>query len=258
MRTFIPALSLAATLAIAASAQANVIGPQQSLSGLLFDFNNQTDHSVVVGDKTFHHFTYAFTGDMPDSTAVNVIPFVDIDGNFGLRFQGGFGDRAGGAVSDALIGYQVDVDPQSGLTISDAHLAGNPASTGVGQVTITESWTPLDARGIPGNPEAVIWSTSPGNTIDPDTGLPLSDNKLNAAVSFLPNTYLSLIVLKDIKTDAGPALVNDVRNVSIADLSAIDQTFSQVPNNGGTPEPMTLSIFGLGAGALLFRRPRKA
>lgn len=251
-------------MAIAASAQAGVIGSSVYLSDLLFNPTNGSDPSVIVGDKIFHHFTYSATGNMPnltvDPTGVNVIPITDVAGNFGIRFQGGFGDNPGGSTSDALIGYTVDVDPNSGMQISDAHIVGDPASTGVGKVTVTETWTPIDQFGIPGDPEAIIWSTSPGSTIDPLTGLPRSDNKLNDAVSFLPNTYSSLIVTKDIKADAGPSLNGDVRNTSIADISVIDQTYSQtgVPNNGSTPEPMTLSIFGLGAGALLFRRTRKA
>ena len=261
MRNFIPVLSLAVTLAIAASAEANVIGPQQSLASLLFDSTTQTDHSLIVGDKIFHNFTYAFSGDMPDASAVNVIPYVDVAGNFGIRLQGGFGDRPGGGISDALLGYTVDVDPLAGMAISDAHLSGDPATTGVGRVSVTETWTPIDAAGLPGDPQAVITSVSPGSKIDPITGLPRADNTFYAAVDFLPNTYGSLLVLKDIKADAGPALVNGLNNVSIADVTVIDQTFSQtsgLPNNGAsTPEPMTLSIFGLGAGALLFRRTRK-
>ena len=264
MRGFLPILSLAATLAVAASAQAGVIGDSAYLSGLLFNPNTGADPSITVGDKIFHHFTYNASGDMPDLVAdpkgISVTPITDVAGNFGIRFTGGFGDNPGGSNSDAIIGYTVDVDPNSGLQISDAHIVGDPATSGVGKVSVTETWTPVDAFGLPGNPEAIIWSSSPGNTIDPNTGLPLPDNKLQDAVSFLPNTYPSLIVLKDIKADAGAALFNDLRNTSIADISVIDQTFSQtgIPNNGSTPEPMTLSIFGLGAGALLFRRSRKA
>lgn len=259
MRTYISVLSMAAALAISVSAQAGVIGPSQSLSGLLFDFNNQTDPSIVVGDKTFHHFTYSFTGDMPTPASVNVIPVVDVDGNFGIRFQGSFTDRPGGSASDVVLDYRVDVDPAAGMAISDAHLNGDPATSGIGRVVITETWTPINAFGIPGSPEAVIWSISPGAQIDPNTGLPLPDNSPGAFVSFLPNTYTSLLVTKDISVNAGPSVVGDITNVSLAEVSAIDQTFSQtgIPNNGATPEPMSLSLFALGAGALLFRRPRK-
>lgn len=237
------------------------MGPAQSLSSLLYDFSTQNDPSLTVGDKTFHHFTYSFTGDMPSAGAVNIVPFQDSLGNFGIRFTGGFTDRPGGDNSDAVIAYRVDVDPAANMSISDAHLAGDPATSGIGRVTVAETWTPIDAFGIPGNPIALIKSISPGTAIDPSTGLPLPDTTLTATASFLPNTYLSLNVVKDILANAGPSTINDANNTSVADITVIDQTFSQttgIPNNGGTPEPMTLSLFGLGASALLFRRPRKA
>ena len=262
MRKFIPVLSVAAAMAIAASAQAGVIGSSVYLSDLLLNPTNGSDPSIQVGDKIFHNFTYNASGDMPDLKAdprgVSVTPITDVDGNFGIRFTGGFGDNPGGSNSDATITYTVDVAPNAGFSISDAHIVGDPATTGIGKLSVTETWTPVDQFGIPGDPAAIIWSSSPGSVIDPLTGLPRADNKLHDAVSFLPNTYLSLNVVKDIKADAGAAFVGDIRNTSLADISVIDQTYSQIPNNGDTPEPMTLSIFGLGAGALLFRRTRKA
>jgi hypothetical protein len=81
--------------------------------------------SITVGDKLFDEFSYSSTGDMPKAHKVKVIPIQDSDGNFGVRFQGGFVDFYGDGPSDALITYRVTVlDPL--FLISDVHLAGNP------------------------------------------------------------------------------------------------------------------------------------
>ena len=84
-------LALAVLAASAAAAQADVLGDPVALSTLV-----QPDGSIQVGDKIFNNFTYTPTGDMPGADRVNVIPITDVDGNFGLRFQGGFHDVAGG------------------------------------------------------------------------------------------------------------------------------------------------------------------
>ena len=45
-------------------------------SYVLADLIND-DGTVTVGDKLFSDFTYAFTGDMPDASGINVIEITD-------------------------------------------------------------------------------------------------------------------------------------------------------------------------------------
>jgi hypothetical protein len=230
----------AAVLAAAATAQAGVLGPAQLLSTLLE--TQGSDPSILVGDKLFHHFEYNATGDMPAANLVNVIPITDVYGNFGLRFQGAFQDKAGGGASDALISYVVDVQDEV-LRISDAHIMGDTAVYGVGNVSITESWVPEV-----GNATIGIWDIKPGDT------------QLVDSIDFTPNSYGTLHVQKDILADAGPAFFQDgdfqIPNYSVANVTFVDQTYSQTPGGGETPEPASLGLLAIGSVALFARRRR--
>ena len=93
-----------------------------SLATLLADATG----GVTVGDKVFTGFGYSATGDMPAAANINVLGLKDVDGNWGLRFQGAFLDLPGGPSSDAHISFMVEVDflnAQRGIRITDAHLA---------------------------------------------------------------------------------------------------------------------------------------
>jgi hypothetical protein len=204
--------------------------------------SGDSDPGVQVGDKLFHNFTYNFTGDMPASSLVNVIPITDVDGNFGLRFQGAFQDKAGGAASDALITYTVDVlDPT--MRISDAHIAGDTRVFGTGSASVTETWVP-DA----GDAAIGIFDIKPGST------------SLLDSIDFSPNSFGTLHVQKDIQIDAGPATIGDVPNTSVANVTFIDQTYSQTQGGGGgeTPEPASLGMLALGSATLMARRRTRA
>jgi hypothetical protein len=194
-----------------------------------------TGDSVTVGDKLFDQFSYVSTGDMPDASGVNVLPFVDDNGNFGLRFQGGFvdlfdGDGGGpGNPSDALLSYRVTVlDPA--FLISDVTLAGNPSVIGAsGLIGVTETFL-LDDPFVSLN----IFDNQPGGPTQ------LVDSSL------LTNPLKSLHVQKNIIAFA------DLEG-SAATLSFVDQTFSQV----AVPEPSTISLLLLGLGATAWRLRRK-
>ena len=58
---------------------------------------------IIVGDKTMSEFVYSATGDMPSASDVRVLGFRDLDGNWGITFQGAFLDLPGGGNSDAAI-----------------------------------------------------------------------------------------------------------------------------------------------------------
>jgi len=216
-----------------AAASTITLADPLGLDGLL------EDGSVTVGDKLFDQFAYASTGDMPDASDVNVIPIVDGDGNFGLRFQGGFvdlfdgGDSDPGSPSDALISYRVTVlDPL--FLISDVHLAGNPTVFGPdgeesGLIGVSETFVPDD----PGT-TLVIFDIKPGSNQLMDWSL-------------LAGPLRTLHVQKDILAFAdAPG--------NAATLSFVDQTFSQVL----VPEPSTISLLALGLAAAwqLRRRSR--
>jgi hypothetical protein len=174
---------------------------------------------ITVGDKTFTEFSYAKTEDMPDSDAVNVIPIRDDLGNYGLRFQGGFADIAGGSSSDALITFTVT---SQGADITDVHLAGNPNLNGPGLAEVTETFLP-DSTSLKLN----IYDNGEVSSL--------------ADWADLANPVRTLHVQKDI------LLRSDDGGVS-ATLSFVDQTFSQVP------EPAGVSLLLLGLIGLIARR----
>ena len=197
---------------------ATILGPPVPLSELV------DDGSMIVGDKSFTNFTYSFTGDMPASSGVNVIPIQDDLGNYGIRFQGAFVDipsSQGG--SDALITYDVEVTDPLRL-ISDAHLVGNPALLGdFGSISVVETFLPL---GNNGEYTMRIYD-------DESVPTPL----LADQVDFLP-PIRKLSVQKDILAIAA-------QNSQTATLSFVDQTYSQIL----IPEPasilLALASFGL-------------
>jgi len=172
---------------------------------------------LVSGDKEFSEFQYVATGDMPTAANVNVLTITDAQGNFGIRFQGGFVDMADGPNlnSDALITYRVtSLDPNQ--LIATANVAANIATTGTGTGTITETFFPV----LTGLTDVLR--------------IPSSSNQLvNTLVLSTP--VRSLPVQKDVLLRAIGSQV---------DVSFIDQTFGQVQ----VPEPTSL---GLGLSGLL-------
>ncbi len=240
-------LGIALLLAVAAaatSARAAFINltptdaPNSSSSVKLSDLIDDDDDGIdgiTVGDKNMSGFVYSAIGDMPDADDINVLGFQDPDGNWGLSFHGAFLDLPGGAASDALIRFVVNIDPASiaqGWRINDAHLFLN----GVG-----------------------VGSPDSGFFVD-ESFAPDSDNTLNAFVSTFPggtsqlsdSTIFStplttLHVTKDILAIAASASGQPARG------TVIDQSFSQII----IPEPATLILSLLGVvGLVAYRRNR--
>lgn len=182
--------------------------------------------AIVSGDKRFDNFSYLSTGDMPTADAINVVAITDANGNFGLRFQGGFIDLVGGSPSNALITYRVTVTKPD-FEIVGARLAGNPTVTGAepnGFIGVTETFLPLG--------ESLNISAQNAMT------------NLSAETAFAQR-HKTLNVQKSILGAAGRTAVT---------LGFVDQTFVQVPEPGS----LILLLGGVGtAGIGAWRRKRK-
>ena len=209
-------------VAIAVSA---IQGATVKLSDLV---NNQ--ETITSGDKLFSNFAYATTGDMPDMLDVDVETIEDADGNFGLRFIGGFIDNAGGSSSDALITF--DVEPTNNQNvIVGAVLQANPAVfNGTGLASITETFLPMVE-----DQSLVVFDFEPG------------DQDLRAEVVF-NQQHEKLSIQKDI-------ILHATGDNSAVTMSFVDQTFMQAP----VPEPTAgLLIVTALLGLATFRRKRLA
>jgi hypothetical protein len=173
----------------------------------------------TCGDKLFSDFYYSATGDMPTPLYVNV-DCVTVDGNLGLRFQGGFVDGPGGGSSDAVLSYIVTVtDPR--FVITDAHIYGNPKllpPSGQGIMSVVDTFTP-DAPNT-----MSIFDIQPGALHQ------------NSDSTIFATGYTTLHVQKDIFGYA-------TGGTSFATLSFVDQTYSQSTT---VPEPGTLGLLGVG------------
>ncbi|TWU25545.1 PEP-CTERM sorting domain-containing protein [Bythopirellula polymerisocia] len=201
---------------------------------------------IVVGDKLFQEFIYSWTNDMPLPENVNVVA-IQTQGNYGIRFQGSFGDLpdiGAQVASDAHLEFSVHVvdfpngaaTGENGNTpglyrISDAHLASAifldknaPGSFG----SIDESFL--------GNSPPISQTLSVYNSTLGGGGSRFEDG-----VDF-NNTYEWLRVQKDIFARAAETAIEPVR------MTIIDQTFSQVQVE--VPEPSSVGLLMLGSIAL--------
>jgi hypothetical protein len=225
----------AALLGIGISLVGPMTGPARSSPITLSDLL-APDGSVQVGDLTFDHFSYAPTGQMPSATNVTVTPYVDANGDVGLRFGGGFTDSYDGGsngaaqqASDAVVSFRVTA---TGAMLSGLQLAGNPQVVGPGDgaATVTENFQA-------GNKPIQMSIYDVVNN-----GVP--SQSLQDASTFAPVQSLQ-VVTKDIFA---------FNQGGLPTISAIDQTFATTP----VPEPGTVFLVGLGVLALVFHRRRRA
>jgi hypothetical protein len=196
-----------------------------------------TDNSLQVGDKIFDNFEYVATGDMPSVNNVmiqGIITNVNGTDMWGFRLVGAFLDSNAPGGSDALVTYDVNVVDPAAFLIESAYIAGNPKVIGVGQMSVVETFIPLD-----GDPSAVIYD------ID---GLA---KKFTDQV-FFAAPVAGLSVQKDIQ-----AFIPNGSFGNLANMSFVDQLFTQIPGTDtGVPEPASLGVLALGAVGLIARRRR--
>jgi len=204
-------------------------------SVLLSDLINGDVVGVTVGDKIFDGFSYTSIGDVPSAGNVNVLGIM-IDGNYGLRFQGGFKDLFDdeNESSDALIGFDVAVANPEEYLISDVHLAGNPS---------------LSLQGASQNAFAEVVETVFGDFGSVQLRIQEDLNGLigTAWVDPLPWPVEKLRITKDIQLLS----IEGVR----ASLSFVDQTFSQV--SVVVPEPTSMGLIllmGMGISCTRYHR----
>jgi hypothetical protein len=204
-------------------------GSISATSALLSDLVGDPTGGLIVGDKVFTGFGYSKIGDMPESSAINVLGIKDVQGNWGITFHGAFLDLPGGGSSDALIRYAVEVDllnSQLGVRITDAHLnIGGVGAGDEGFFSVDESFTGRNET------MSVFFST-----LGPTT--PPADAQLSDFTLITPPAQ-KLFVTKDILAIAAANSTQPTR------ATAIDQSFSQIP------EPAAIVMLGLSGLALV-------
>jgi hypothetical protein len=181
--------------------------------------------TITSGDKIFSDFDYVGSGDMPSAAGINVIAIQGQNGDYGIRFQGPFIDRAGGDPSDALITFNVSVAPGSPMVISGATMIANPAVfNGPGLGNVVETFAPNVE-----DDHLVVYDFGNG------------DIDLVDSITF-SQTFKTLPVQKDI-------ILHAEGETGAVTMSFIDQTFAQVPE----PSGMLLALGGI-LGLSAFRR----
>ncbi|MBA3484642.1 MAG: PEP-CTERM sorting domain-containing protein [Pirellulales bacterium] len=192
--------------------------------------------TIVVGDKVFSGFSYSNNGDMPGPTGVSVVGTL-VGNSVSLQFSGAFRDVPGGGVSDAGLGFHVQVtDPLK--FISRVRLAGTLTTIGNdAEVHIDEGFSGLPPGPL-GFPDMYIQRQIVAGVLSPF-------NQNEDSVDF-PSThgvlgFKSFRVLKNIFADAGDGTFNAAR------VTTFTQTFDQEQ----IPEPATMALAGMSALAMV-------
>jgi hypothetical protein len=196
-----------------------------------YDVYTAQGFTCGIGDKTFADFMYQGTSNPPGfgipAGGVAVTP-ITTAGNPGFQFSAGwFASTSSGILEeDSLIQYSVSVNP-GGALINDLSLSiGGLAFKGTGFIGVSE--TACVGAMLPSCSGGQIYTL---NVFEDSTG-----SKLFDSVSFAGASEIDLS--KDITVQAGT-------NGS-ASLSLVTNQFSEAQ----TPEPGTLSMFGLGVIAI--------
>lgn len=221
-----PAIVLIASLAVFTTAAQAQTDPPITLSSLL---GVDEAHALVVGDKEFYGFTYQGQPAQASDITITTLSSPQI----GLQFNYQWTSTNASKV-DSVIGYFVhtrDTIPQFfingvGLSFNGSTMSANNAAT---NATVTETVYAADQTTQLG--QLGVIDFGPGNANNKDTNF----------LSISPAAR-TLFVRKDIQADSAGG--------GTATISFVDNNFSQ------TPEPASIALLTVGAGALGIRRRR--
>ena len=183
--------------------------------------------SVVAGNSLFDLFQVTPIGEMPMPDAINVIPIQDAQGNFGIRFQGGFLDGPNDGPSSLTISYRATVSNNEDV-FSGVMLAGNPASIGQALVQVR-----LDLPGVNGDDPLIFDSQTDGTLLMDHANIQPMLGTMNI------DLFISAHV-------TGPS--------SAATASFVDMTFGQT--NIPEPSGLTSNLIAMAGLMLPLRRRR--
>jgi hypothetical protein len=184
-------------------------------------------NTTGVGNLTFSGFSYTLSGSAVPASSISLAAIDSV----GLQIAGPFGATSPNA-GDSLISFTAS----STTGISSITLGGNPAVTGAGVASITETFYSSYASFIAGGAalgQILVNPTTPG---------------LSATFNF-GTAVASVYIRKDILYSAAIG--------GTAQISFVTQTFTT-----GVPEPASVVMMGLGlvgaVGVVRFRRTRVA
>jgi len=232
-----------------------------SSAAILADLTNPNDsytiadvmaaEGIQVGDKLFDDFVVTAsataTAVCPGADAIVVTGNRTLDGDYGLRFNGGWG-AGGGQVADTTIKFRVSiVEPflSDGWVIKDNALwitaKGVSQTLEGGIVSVSEDVYLTDPADGPADPIAnkhVFFSDTSNQKLSDEADFTLGGQ---------PVTATEIWVVKDVYVSGG------LGQTGAAHLSEFYQSFSQVPE----PASALVLLIG-GAGVLLRRRRRRS
>jgi hypothetical protein len=190
----------------------------------------------IVGDKLFTMPANAFGSANFNASQIFISPVTTPNPNVGVGFRltGAFNDAPGGAGTDFVLSYSIEILPQfiaQGLRFTDAQLRFNGSATGNGSFARVDETVMNANNQILGNHS--VWAIGGGTTR-------LDDHFL----SVRGLTKLNLV--KDVQFFANGS-------TGTAAASFVDQVFSQVV----IPLPTTGALAAAGLGALAIRRRRR-
>lgn len=209
--------------------------PVAGVSGLFRDVNSynldeiNAAGGIIIGDKLFKWFDVVTTssiGAIAPSSAEIAITAIQVDGDYGLKFNSGW-SASTGQIADSTIEFHASILPDYvdlGYAFKDnaLYITAYGNDTESGQVSVSENlYAEHPALGL-------------GSFVDKFVYYVNEDNKkLLDLKDFAPITEMWIV--KDVIANGGEG------ERGVAHLSEFYQTFSQIP------EPGTLTLLGFGA-----------